>query len=151
MAATGERPDAYATSIFKVLIGGDDVGSFKECSGPAVEMDVYEYEEGGNNAFVHKLPGRIKVGNITLKRGVCRSGYLWDWCQAALRAVAHETWDFEPKNVTVELLDSQGNSVRQWKFEHAYPVKWSAPTFKADEDAVAVEELELAHEGLSLG
>ena len=150
MPPTGQRPEGHATFAFKVVlsIDGQQVAAFKECSGPSLEMDVFEYEEGGSNDCVHKLPGRWKVGNITLKRGISRSDLLWKWCQDAVRAATSGKWDLNPQNISVVLYDAAGQPVLEWKFRNAYPVKWSGPTFKADENAIAVEELELAHEGL---
>lgn len=148
MPATGERPEAYAGHIFSVKIGSDRIGAFRECSGPSVEMDVYEYEEGGNNLFVHKLPGRWKVGNVTLKRGVCRSDVLWDWCQKAIEGVRDGSWNVQRREITIELCSPEGETVKAWSFTNAYPVKWTAPAFNAEQNSVSVEELELAHEGL---
>jgi phage tail-like protein len=148
MPETGQRPEAYVTYHFRVEIGKKEVAAFKEFSGPSLEMEVFEYQEGGANGYVHKLPGRWKVGNITLKRGISRSDELWKWCQDALKAAASGTWNLKPRDVTVKLCDATGKDVVAWTFSQAYPVKWSAPTFKADENAIAVEELELAHEGL---
>ena len=150
MTKTGQRPEGYASFAFKVTlnIDGQQVAAFKECSGPSLEMDVFEYEEGGNNDYVRKLPGRWKVGNITLKRGVSRSDKLWKWCQDAVQAATSGTWNLKPQDISVVLCDAAGQSVMEWKFRKAYPVKWSGPTFKAEENAIAIEELELAHEGL---
>lgn len=148
MPATGQPRESHATYVFQVVIHGEEIASFKECSGPSLEMDVFEYEEGGRNGYVHKLPGRWKVGNVTLKRGISRSDKLWQWCQEALQAATSGTWDLRPKNVSVVLRDAAGQEVTRWTFVNAYPVKWTGPTFKADENIVAVEELELAHEGL---
>src|SRR3989304_7790520 len=144
MTRTGTPPEAYATYMFKVSIGGQEVAIFTECTGPSLEMEVYEYQEGGLNSFVHRLPGRWKVGNITLKHGITKSDYLWKWCQKAVFGA------LEPKNVSVTLChvkDGQAETMMAWNFRNAYPVKWSSPTFKADENAIAIGTLELAHEG----
>jgi len=150
MPETGQGPEAHATYGFKVKlqIDGEEIAAFKECSGPSLEMQVFEYEEGGMNGYIRKLPGRWKVGNMTLKRGISKNDKLWKWCQDTLKAAVSGKWDLQPQNVSVVLCDAAGQPVMSWEFSGAYPVKWTAPTFKADENAVAIEELELAHEGL---
>ena len=144
MARIGERTDPYLTSKFYIEIQGIEQASFAECSGLAVETEVFEYQEGGLNEYVHKLPGRSKVSNVTLKRGITDSNELWDWYRDVVQG------KIERKNVSIVLYDLEGNEVMRWAFIDAYPVKWSGPAFKADANAITIETLELAHRGMNL-
>ena len=135
---------AHAACRFYVEIGGKDGGKqihalFTEVSGLQVEMQVMEYEEGGTNTFVHRLPGRLKVGNVTLKRGLTKSNEFLRWCMK-----------LERRNVTVVMYDSTGQPVIRWNFANAYPVKWVGPQFTADSSTLAIESIELTHEGLTV-
>jgi phage tail-like protein len=98
-------------------------------------MQVTEYEEGGTNGFVHRLPGRMKVGNITLKHGMTVSNAFLKWCMKT------NIGSLQRKNLTV---------VVRWHFNKAYPVKWTGPQFTADSTAVAIETVEFTHEGLTV-
>lgn len=144
MTRIGERGDPYLTSKFWIEIQGIDQASFAECSAPQVETEVMEYQEGGLNEYVHKLPGRSKVSNVTLKRGITESPELWDWYRDVLQGKV------ERKNVSIVVYDLEGEEVLRWTFIDAYPVKWTGPTFNADANAVCVETLELAHRGMAL-
>ncbi len=135
---------AHAACRFYVEIGGKGGGKqivalFTEVSGLQVEMMVTEYEEGGTNNFVHKLPGRLKVSNVTLKHGITKSNDFLKWCMT-----------LERRNVTVVMYDVKSQVVVRWNFNNAYPVKWVGPQFTADSTAIAIESIELAHEGLTL-
>jgi len=130
---------------FYVQIGGDTQAVFTEVTGLQVEMQVFEYQEGGNNSFVHRLPGPVKVSNITLKRGLTTSNDFFKWCmEVASRQVNR-------KHLSVCMYDTRGTEVARWNFQNAYPVKWIGPQFNSTSTATAIETLELAHEGLVLG
>jgi phage tail-like protein len=132
-------------NLFKVEIGTNlEIGEFRECTGLAAEREILEYTEGGNNDFVHKLPGRVKFPNLVLKRGITDQKKLLKWF-----------WDTRSNpqlaTVTVTLLDSTGNDARMWAFENAYPVKWAGPNLNAGSDSAATETLEIAHGGFAGG
>lgn len=128
---------------------------FSECSPIQIEMETYEYKEGGRNTHVHRLPGRAKVSNITLKRGIARpstqpaagpwANELWLWyCQTLQGTIKRH-------NLSIILFDeTYGESVARWNVIGAYPVKWIGPTFKAGDSQIAIETLELAHAGVML-
>ena len=134
--------DSYPNCRFYVEISGLAQAAFTEMSGLQVETAVTEYEEGGSNGFVHRLPGRTKVSNLTLKRGVTNSNEFFKWYMEILQGKV------KPRNVSVVLYDSEGNQLTRWNFANAYPVKWTGPQFAADGKATAIETLELAHDGL---
>jgi phage tail-like protein len=111
-------------------------------SGLQVETVVTEYEEGGNNGFVHRLPGRTKVGNLTLKRGIVASNEFFNWYSEILEG------KLKYRHVDVLVYDAQGKELAKWSFANAFPVKWIGPQLAADGKNAAIETLELAHEGL---
>jgi phage tail-like protein len=141
MPATGSRTDPYLGSHFFVEIDGVDHGGFTECAGLQAETEVVEYAEGGNNNYVHKMPGRTKFGNLTLKWGTTDSTALWDWYKDVSQG------KIERKDVSVVLYNSVQEEVRRWNLREAYPVKWIGPAFNANAPAAAIETLELAHHG----
>ena len=128
---------------FYIQIGGDVLGMFMELSGLSIETDVQQVTEGGVNSFVHKLPGRTSVGNITLKRGVTRSALLYYWYLGIVSGKL-----VQRQHVSVMLFDPLGIPLRTWEFRNAYPVRWTGPTLESGSTQVAVESFELAHEGL---
>jgi phage tail-like protein len=142
--ATG-IPDGKTACRFYVQVEGVAQAVFTEVSGLAMEMAVEDVEEGGNNGFVHRLPGRCKVSNLTLKRGLTTSNDFLKWSMKVAEG------KIDKKNVSVILYNLDGSVAMRWTFDHAYPVKWSGPQFKADDTAVAIETVELAHEGMSIG
>lgn len=118
---------------------------FTEVSGLQLETVVQDYEEGGTNHFVHRLPGRTKVGNLILKRGVTKSNAFFKWYVDFMNGKVSR------QNVSVVMLDTKGEELMRWNFEGAYPVKWSGPQFSADGKSIAIETLELAHNGMKMG
>jgi phage tail-like protein len=139
---TAIRP--YANCHFKVKVGGRAVAEFTECSGLEMTVKFEEVREGGENGFVHRLPGRIEYGNLVLRRGYAKTDEFLKW----MRTIVNRGGRITRENVTIELLDPKLEPVARWTFEQAYPVKWSGPALRAGETALAVESLELAHRGL---
>ncbi len=139
--AVADRIDPYQSFNFLVEISGLIVGGFSEVSGIQVETELEEFREGGLNDYVHKLPKVTKYSNVTFKRGITDSDVLWAWHQAVVNGLIIRMPIF------VILLDSQGAEKWRWCFIDAYPVKWIGPDLKADSGSVAIESLELAHNG----
>jgi phage tail-like protein len=129
---------------FKVTLDDHtELGSWNKCEGLTVEYDIQEVKEGGQNDFVHRLPGRAKYQNIKLTRPIDKdTGKVAAW----LASVASD-----PKRSTaeIELLDSGGTKVTSWKLAGVYPAKWSGPTLDTGASQVAVEVLELIHNGFT--
>lgn len=146
MSANGAAPaevEAHVSCRFYVRVAGKAQRAvFTEVSGLQLETDVQEYAEGGNNGYVLRLPGRTKFGLLTLKRGATASNELFDWFADVLRGKATR------QHVTIDMYDAAGGLVLSWSFRNAYPVRWVGPQFTAAGAAVAVETLELAHEGI---
>ena len=104
-------------------------GSFREVSGIRSEMTVEEVAEGGENRFMHVLPGRVKHPRLVLKRGVApANSMLVRWCKAVLEGGLGIP--LVPKLVSVQLMNGEGNPVRAWSFANAYPVAWEVEAFK---------------------
>lgn len=142
MTRTGSKTYPVPVFRFHVDIPGGAQAAFAECSGLEVETEVFEYQEGGVNDFVHRLPGRTKVTDITLKRGMTNSRDLWDWYAKTVNGKV------ERKDISIILLGQDGKQVMRWNIAKAYPIKWSGPTVKADDHSIAIEQLKLAHRGL---
>ncbi len=134
--------EMHANCRFYVEINGMTQAVFTEVSGLQVETTLMDYEEGGNNSFVHRLPTRTKVGNITLKRGITKANEFFQWY---MKTVSGQT---DRRNITVIMYDTLGKEVCRWNFDQAFPVKWVGPQFSADGKTVAIETLEIAHAGL---
>jgi phage tail-like protein len=129
---------AYALEhAFAVQLANVPLGSFSECTGLAAERETYRHPEGGQNAFVHTLLGRLTYPNVTLKGGVTDQTVLLDWVVQAGR-----------KDVTVIFYARPGVALRRFELTDAVPVRWSGPTASAGANAVASESLEIAHRGL---
>lgn len=105
---------------------------------------MIEYRTGADPTTTHKLPGLTKYANIVLKRGLTRDLSLWNWRQAVV--------DGKPdrRSGTIILLDESGQPVLRWNFVRGWPAKWEGPALNAKASEVAIETLEIAHEGLVL-
>lgn len=115
-------------------------GVFTECKLPDVAWNVEQVKEGGQNTFVHQLPGQRKPGNVTLKYGLTKQHELLDWYADMMS----EDFKSTSKTVSITLLDSRGRPVLIWNLHDAYPVKVTWPELKAGDNAVAIQTLELA-------
>ena len=127
---------------FKVEFAGasdDQDNRFQEVTGLSAEVTTEELREGGLNEYVHRLPTGGKFGNLVLKRGYADTS-IGAWVRKTI-----EDFVFEPKDVTVMLLDENHDAVVSWNFLHAYPVKWSLADLKAQENALAIESMELVY------
>lgn len=145
------RDDPYPALHFQVVIAGvfDDGksvrGSFSEVSGLGVEVAPIEYRNGSEDGTVRKMPGLQKFTNIALKRGVIGDLAFWSWIKSVMDGQVQRA------NGTITLLDESGQPVMTWKFRRAWPCKWTGPTLNASKNEVAIETLELCHEGLEVG
>jgi phage tail-like protein len=141
--ALGRDLDKLGESHFILTIGDLPIGAFSELEGLTVERDMFEYQEGGMHAHVHKLPGRVKYPNLVLKRGVTDQDELQKWFFDSVSTA-------RLKQITVILADAAGTPRRTWIFSAAFPVKWTGPKLAAGSDAAAMEQLEIAHQGMTV-
>ena len=147
-AASGSpaRNDDLRLSALQVAVTFDGMPTafFRSVSGLSMEIEVVEFREGGENGAVHKIPGRVKYPNIVLKQGFAGASDLQKW---AFRIAAGQ---FEHKNATIVISDQRSQVVARYTLTNAWPTKWSAPDFDATSNDVAIETIEIAHEGLRL-
>jgi len=129
---------------FRLEIDGLEAGGFSEVNGFDATFDVVEYRQGDDPVITpRKLPGLIKYGNITLKWGASDSLVLYEWLMDVNEG------NIQQKTVTITALDEEGNPSASWRCINAWPIKYTAPDFNATASEVAMESLELAHEGLT--
>lgn len=142
--AVGDRADPYLAFNFVIELEGIVVGGFSEVSGLQVEMETQDYREGGVNEYLHKLAGPTRYpSNLVLKRGLTDAETLWNWQQEVMQG------PIARKNGSIMLLNSAGEETWRWNFVGAYPVRWVGPELRAGTAEVAVETLELVHQGLT--
>jgi phage tail-like protein len=140
--ATGVITDPFVIYNFHVEIDGITRAAFQEASGFDSTIDIIEHREGGENTTVRKLPGLTKYSNITLKWGITDDRELYDWHRQIVEG------DMLRKNGSIVMLDRKGEEVARWDFVRAWPCKWDGPDLSAEGTDVAIEMLELAHEGI---
>lgn len=142
--SAGSRNDPYGRFNFLVEIDGVGAASFTDVGGLTTETEVIEYREGSESAAVRKLPGITKYSNVTLKRGLTQDRSLWEWRATVIQGQTRRA------NVAIYLLDESRRPVLTWLLREAWPCKWEGPLFNAKSSEVAIETLELTHEGLTL-
>jgi phage tail-like protein len=148
MADDGYDLQRITTSTFLVEVDGVEIGRFMEISGLEVHVGVEELDEGGQNGFVHKLPGRMTWPNLTLRRGITQQDTLLDW----LRTSSGEQFTANGNKLTrktaaITLVGPAGQRLRAWEVEGAFPIRWSGPRFASESAETPVEELEITHHG----
>ena len=130
---------------FLVEWGGTKIG-FTEVSGLDVETQVVEYRHGASPEYSkRKMPGMQVYSNITLKRGTFKSDneYFNWWNSVSLNTITR-------RNITISLLNENHEPVITWKVKNAWPTKIQSTDLKADGNEVAIESMELVHEGLTI-
>ena len=156
--ATGERDDPLRTFSFvitlvdassELLSVANDIGKmatsgFSECSGLESTIAVEEYQEGGNNGAVLKFPTRASTSAIRLRRGIGLSDDLWRWHNGFILGRGQR------KDGLIALQNEDRIPVKIWAFHRGIPTKYTGPTLNATQSDVAIEEMEIAHEGLAL-
>lgn len=132
-------------SAFHVTIDQDGLGMWTSCSGLSAKYQVETYEEGGQNGFVHKLPGRLTFDNVKLTRAVDEQS--WAVAKYFSTSVA-ETGAPTRRTALIRLFDSNSEQVAAWELVDVVPVSWTGPQLGAGKSEVGTEELELAHNGI---
>ena len=126
------------------------LGSFQEVSGLSVSAEPETFREGGENQFEHKRPGAMSWPNITLKRGVVYNDGLFEWFSKTSGDgydTAAEGGPIPWTSVMISLVTKQGDLMRSWVLDRAFPIKWTGPSLVVSANDVATEELEIAHHG----
>ena len=144
------REDPYAGYNFEVIITGvsDDgkavKGSFAEASGLEVTQDPIEYRNGSEDITMRKMPGLKKFTNITLKRGVTGDLAFWNWIVEGMNGTARRTEGH------ILLLNENRQEVMRWNFKRGWPCKFTGPGLNAKNNEIAMETVEICHEGLAI-
>jgi phage tail-like protein len=155
---TGIRFEPSPTYLFYVELSGIIVGEFTGCSGIGIRREEEMVREGGLSDFQHSLPGAVSYEHIVLKKGLSVSQELWKWFQSGL-------YDYKVKRLNISIIQGAAGMnmiavppgsggpgvIKRWNVERAYPVSWRLSDLSVDDiSTVAIETLELAHEGVSL-
>jgi phage tail-like protein len=133
---------ALVGSALMSAIGDVALGGFSECTGLEMSMKIEEYNEGGNNGSPLRFPGRVSHGNLTLKKGQGSSSALWDWHYGFVIGQGRR------RDGIVTLLNDRMLPGNVWYFRRGLPVKYTGPALNAGQSQVAIEAIEIAHEGL---
>lgn len=138
------REDPLVSFNFKLELDSlDEAAYFTEISGMGSETEIAEQKVTTNGLeVVLKVPGRLKWGDITLKRGITSNMDLWEWRKNV------EDGDVQGArtNGSVVMMDQQGNDVARWDFENAWPSKITGPAVKSEGSDFGIEELTVVHE-----
>lgn len=137
-------PDPYMGYNFFVEWNGIIHAGFRECSGLGATRNSQDYREGTDPPTMRKLGGLKTYPNVTLRRGTTNNRELWDWWQANADGVAVR------RDISIVVLDHTGEEKIRWNLFHCWPTTWTAPEFNATSEEVAIEALELVHEGLTV-
>ena len=130
-----------------IAIGGvtPTVAGFSEISGLDASIEMFDYKEGGRNDFVHKFATRASFGNLSFKRGVALKPDLWQW----FNQVRQGSFGAR-RGVTITHLNADGTPALVWNVTRALPLKYTGPSWNAGQSTVAIESIDMAHEGLEL-
>jgi phage tail-like protein len=128
---------AALSAILDVAVGG-----FSECSGLEMSLKVEDYREGGRNSTVLKFPSRVEWSNITLKRGIGAGTELWDWHYGFVTGTGRR------RDGIIALLTDLRIPNNIWYFRRGLPVKYTGPSLNATQNNVAIESIEIVHEGI---
>lgn len=144
------REDPYGAFNFLVTVNGvsDDGnsvrGAFTEVSGLGTEVSPIEYRNGNEDIRVRKIPGLKKFTNIILKRGITGDINFWNWIRTAMNG------DVQRADGSIVLLDENRAEVLRWNFSRGWPCKYTGPGLNAANNEIALETLEICHEGLAI-
>ena len=136
------REDPYAQFNFLIELDNQTVGGFTEVSGLMAESDVIEYRNSDDPPTVRKIPGLLKYGNITLKRGYTQRDDLWRWRKSSLEGQT------ERRDGTIILQDEARTPVMSWTFRKGWVSKYEGPALNSTSSEVAIESIEIVHQGL---
>ncbi|MGC5328280.1 phage tail protein [Brevibacillus sp. SYSU BS000544] len=140
---TGQRRDPFRNFRFRVEIDGIQQAGFSEATGFDATIDVIDYREGSEPTHVRKLPGLSKYGNISLKWGITDSMELYNWHRDVSNG------NVQRKNISIIIVDEAGNDKARWEFVNTWPTKYDPSDLNAKGNDVAIETIEIVHEGMT--
>ena len=141
----GRSSDPLTGFTFRLELEGKAKGYFTEVGGLGTENDVIEQKgtDGQGHDIVQKVPGRLKWGDVTLKRGITEDMELWKWRQLVVDGKIKEA----RTNCSIIMCDRNYQDIARWDFTNAWPSKITGPNLKSDSNEFGVEEMVLVHEG----
>jgi phage tail-like protein len=127
------------------LADGTKLGAWQKVEGLTVEYEIHEYKEGGVNDFIHRLPSRAKYQNVKLTRPITPdTSKVAEW-------VSKVSPTGKRTQARISVKDAAGTEIVAWTLEEVFPAKWTGPTLDVGQNQVALEVLELAHNGFLNG
>lgn len=144
-------PELYPPVSFYYVVSFNGIGDdaidtkFQSVTGLSAEVQTETYKEGGENRFAHILPVRSDYSNLVLKRGLVRDSALIEWFTDTF-----ESMQVNPVTIDIMLLNEEGEPLINWNVVHAWPKKWSISDFNAEQNAIAIETLELHYRTFSI-
>lgn len=146
LAPLGGEPSTSSRFLFEV--DGVEIGLFREVAGLELDVTVEEYVEGGQNGYVHQLPGVMRWPHLKFSRGLVQSDALFSW----VTKTSGEGFSGNDNTLTratgaVTVISHTGQRLRSWELDGVFAVSWSGPQLLADSDAPLNETLEVAHNG----
>jgi phage tail-like protein len=143
---SGRGTDPLTGFTFRLELEGKASGYFTEVSGLGSENEVIEQKisDSKSHDLVQKIPGRLKWGDITLKRGITEDMQIWKWRQNVIDGKMKDA----RTNCSIIMCDRNYDDVARWDFQNAWPSKVTGPTLKSDSNELGIEEMVLVHEGI---
>jgi len=139
-----DKVDPYRNCRFLLEIAGDTKAAFREVTIGDSTQDPIEYREGDEVPTVRKIPGLIKYGNVSMKWGITDSMDVYNW----RKLVEDGKMKDARKAIAIVILDEEGAPKSRFEFTRAWPTKYTAPTLNATANEIAIESLDIAHEGM---
>lgn len=136
--------NAYTSFRFEVKIDKMFNIIFDEFRLPSITVETEDVIEGGQNTFIHVLPKRVKLGTVSLKRGMSDDLSLLAWHSEIMSGQLKNAM----RQITVVMYDVSHVPLLTWNFREAFPTKWSGPTLQAGQSSVSIEEMEFVYHSL---
>ena len=142
----GGEPPVASSFLFEV--DGVEIGAFKEVTGLEISVATVEYAEGGQNQYLHRLPGVVRWPNLVLRRGLVNSDAPFAWVgKTSGDGFAANENRLTRASGAVTVVDNLGTRLRAWELEGVFAVRWTGPRLSVDVAEALVETLEVAHNG----
>lgn len=127
--------------VFEIFPQVPNDARFQDVTGLSVDVNLDTYNEGGENRFVHRLPGRSKYSDLVLKRGMTLVSGVTAWCQDSI-----ENFNYQPTNMLISLLNEQHLPVSSWYIVNAIPIKYDVSGLNAEQGQIVIESMTLRYE-----
>ncbi|WP_427162154.1 phage tail protein [Aliinostoc sp. HNIBRCY26] len=148
MTNTARELNYVTTNRFYVEMESSITACFTECQGLGVTVKTEKFSEGGVNDQQRVLLNPAEFSDVTLKRGITNDLTFWTWISQILSSVGANAK--QRRNVNILLFNQAGEIMQCWTLIGAVPIGWKAPSFSAESNTAAIEELTLTYEGLKV-